>query len=319
MNTKTLECIVKGMATYLPGVYNLTRQSKGSGGTISARYCYSVWLRHLVVAYENKLTVIPKVVAELGPGDSLGVGLAALLSGASKYYAFDIVEYANNKRNVETFDELTDLFKKRQRIPDQSEFPQIKPRLKSYEFPRHILTDERLESALEQHRIGPIKKTLLHLDGSVDYNACINYFVPWHNPRIIKEESVDMIYSQAVLEHVEDLAYVYKTMQQWLKPGGFISHEIDFTSHGKAKEWNGHWAYSDFIWSLIKGKRPYLLNREPCSTHITLIKELGFELACAIRSKEYSRIEKKDLTHRFRNMPDDDLATRAVFIQAVKK
>ncbi len=43
MNINTIS-ILKGMATYIPGIYGLV--SKYTGGTDSARYCYSVWLRH---------------------------------------------------------------------------------------------------------------------------------------------------------------------------------------------------------------------------------------------------------------------------------
>ena len=70
-----------GMATWLPGRANLWVGA--TGGTVSARYCYGVWLRHMKMAREAGLDTNPRVVAELGPGDSLGIGLAALLAGAA--------------------------------------------------------------------------------------------------------------------------------------------------------------------------------------------------------------------------------------------
>lgn len=313
MNIKPL---LKGIATYIPGLFKLA--SKGTGGTITARYCYSVWLRHLTMAYKNGLSTQPDAIAELGPGDSLGIGLAALISGANNYYAFDIVEYASNKRNIEIFDELINLFKKREKIPDETEFPRVKPYLESYEFPNHILTDERLNEALKQDRIESIRNALLNLGSGNRNNIQISYFVPWYDSKVIKEESIDMIYSQAVMEHVDDLAYTYEILYRWLKPGGFMSHEIDFKSHGTAKEWNGHWAYSDFVWRLIKGKRHYLLNRQPHSAHISLLQKFGFEVVCDMKTKDTSEIERKHLASRFKNMSDDDLITSTAFIQAVK-
>jgi len=90
-----------GMATLIfPSISKYV--GKGTGGTDSARYCYSVWLRHLVMAKKNDLNPYPKIVAELGPGDSIGIGLAALISGCEKYYGFDVVEYANIERNLVT-------------------------------------------------------------------------------------------------------------------------------------------------------------------------------------------------------------------------
>ena len=94
----TLVRIMKGLATFIPGVYRLRQESPR--GTISPRYCYSVWLRHLVMARRGGLAAVPQAVAELGPGDSLGLGLAAILSGASRYFAFDVVQYAHNAANA---------------------------------------------------------------------------------------------------------------------------------------------------------------------------------------------------------------------------
>jgi hypothetical protein len=81
-------------------------------------YCYEVWLKHLTLLWANGLRTIPDTVAELGPGDSLGTGLAALLSGANHYYALDIIRYADTPRNLMIFDQLVDLFQRR-RAPQQ--------------------------------------------------------------------------------------------------------------------------------------------------------------------------------------------------------
>jgi len=243
-------------------------------GTDTARYCYSVWLRHLSIAYENKLTTQPNVIAKLGPGDSLGIGLAGLISGADKYYAFDVVKYSTTERNVRLFYELVDLFRAREDIPDEAEFPDVKPYLKSYQFPHHILNDARLKACLQPDRIQTIKDALSECENNLssEKRILIKYFVPWYDSSVLEKESVDMIYSQAVLEHVDNLDSVYQALFHWLKPNGFMSHQIDFKCHGKAEKWNGHWAYSDFVWKVIRGRRSYLLNREPHSVHINLQK-----------------------------------------------
>ena len=76
----------------------------GTGGTNSDRYCYSVWLRHLILLNKNGLTKCPQSVAEIGPGDSIGMGIAALISGADEYYAFDIIPHANIEMNLKIFE-----------------------------------------------------------------------------------------------------------------------------------------------------------------------------------------------------------------------
>jgi len=298
----------------VPGVNRI--RIKGTGGTDSARYCYSVWLRHLVIAKENGLNPYPKIVAELGPGDSIGIGLAALISGCDKYFAFDVVEHANISRNIKIFDELVTLFENRIPIPGEDEFPRVKPYLEKYNFPADILDENRLQNALEESRLERIRDSIIDFQRK---DSLIQYKVPWNSSSILEKESVDMIYSQAVLEHVDDLRGTYKAMYSWLKSTGYISHQIDFKCHGTADEWNGHWAHSDFMWKLIRGKQPYLLNREPHSTHIATLTEEGFKVVCDKKINSESRFTINELAPRFQSMSDDDLITSGAFIQAVKK
>ncbi len=267
------------------------------------------------MARNNGLNPYPELVAELGPGDSLGIGLAALISGVAKYFAFDVVEHANAERNLKIFDTLVDLFRTRAAIPGHDEYPGVKPTLDAYDFPADILSENRLRDALGESRIETIRGSIVNTQRK---DSVIQYKVPWHDAHILGRESVDMIYSQAVLEHVDDLRKTYKAMRSWLKPTGYMSHQIDFKSHGTADEWNGHWTYSDFIWKVVKGKRSYLLNREPHSVHIAILKEEGFTVVCDKTVKSKSTVGRKDLAHRFKSMPEDDLTTSDVFIQAVK-
>lgn len=312
MNTKQL---LYGISTYLPGLSRF--HSKGTGGTNSARYCYAVWLRHFVMAIKNGLFPSPpQVIGELGPGDSIGIGLAALLSGAEMYYGIDVVEHASSQQNIRILDELVDLFRRKENIPDEQEFVNIKPLLDSHEFPSHILTNERLEHYLSEDRIKKIRNSLENYNTK---GSMIRYVAPWYSASLIEKESVDMICSQAVLEHVDDLHSIYQTMYLWLKPEGCISHQIDFKSHGLADSWDGHWAFSDFIWKLMRGRRAYLLNREPHSTHIRHLKEAGFEIVCDKKIERPSEIRPEQLAAHFKNMSAEDKVTSGAFIQAIKR
>jgi hypothetical protein len=312
MNVK-FKPLIYGLLTFLPWVNRYYK--KGTGGTTSARYCYSIWLRHLVMAKNSGLNPFPRIVAELGPGDSLGIGFAALISGCDKYYAFDVVEYATEERNKLIFDELLILFKNKEKIPDNNEFPNAKPILKTYDFPGDILNEERLQYALEKSRIEKIRE---FISNHQQKESPIEYKVPWYSTSILEKESVDMIYSQAVLEHVDNLRVTYKSMRLWLAQTGFISHQIDFKCHGTADKWNGHWAYSDLMWKLIRGKRQYLLNREPHSTHTSILNDEGFRIICNIAFVTDSSISREDLATRYKNISNDDLTTSGAFIQATK-
>ena len=308
--------------TFIPGVTKLPlvrrilqRRVTGTGGTNAARYCYSVWLRHLVLAAEAGKNTQAKSVAELGPGDSIGVGLAALLSGAERYCAFDVVAHANPMRNLEIFDELVALFRARANIPDDAELPEVSPRLNDYRFPRGILTEDRLTQSLASERVANIRSSIADCTSK---NSLVQYRAPWYDEQTIERDSIDMIFSQAVLEHVDQLVSSYRTMRLWLAPDGFMSHVIDLKSHGWAQEWNGHWTYSDFIWKLVRGKDVWMINREPASRHIQILAEQGFRVHCQDRTTLPSRITMRQLAARFRDMPEEDLTTSGLFIHATR-
>ena len=253
----------------------------------------------------------PRVVAELGPGDSLGMGLAAVISGADQYYAFDVVEHANNASNLEVFDELVELFRQRAAIPGSDEFPRVHPTLDSYDFPYDILPDEHLDRALDKSRIERLRSSVMNMEAP---DSPIKYIVPWSDTSVLGKESVDMIFSQAVLEHVDLLEEAHEAMRAWLKPDGFMSHEIDFKCHGTADEWNGHWTYSDLLWKFMRGKRPWFLNRQPHSVHLGMLEKARFKVVCDDPHISDSGIDKKTVARSLRNITDDDLVTSSAFI-----
>jgi len=306
--------ILRGIKSYLP--FSSATPS-GTGGTISARYCYGVWLRHQVTLFENGLDSHPQVVAELGPGDSLGIGLAALLSGVQRYIALDVVAHAAPDRNLTVFDELTALFRDRAAIPDDVEFPQVHPRLKSYDFPAHMLDDERLQRALAPDRIQKIRRDLASLYHPGDATS-VNYICPWSDADAVQAGSVDIVFSQAVLEHVDDIRFTYNACYRWLKPGGAMSHQIDFKSHGITDEWNGQWGYPDWLWTITRGRKPYFINREPLSSHLSAIQEAGFELIGVLPVRKAGGIGRSELAGRFRTLSDDDLSTASAHVLARK-
>src|SRR5260370_9951425 len=83
--------IAKGLASKIPGV----RSSPKGGDAPSASYSYDVWMKHLWHLSKNGLQKVPETVVELGPGQSLAVGLAALLSGANAYYGLAYARICN--------------------------------------------------------------------------------------------------------------------------------------------------------------------------------------------------------------------------------
>jgi hypothetical protein len=96
-----------------------------------------------------------------------------------------------------------------------------------------------------------------------------------------------------------------------------MSHTIDYKSHGYTRDWNGHWTLSEFAWRMLKGNRPYLINRLPHSAHIEAMKKAGFEIISEIK-KSGGSLPRHCLSSRFRTLSDDDLRTSCAFIHALK-
>jgi hypothetical protein len=251
----------------------------------------------------------PRIVAELGPGDSIGVGMAALLSGAERYVALDAMAHADPAHAGAIFDQLVVLLQRRAPIPDRNAFPEICLDLPDQGFPSNILPDRHMEAALESDRIAYLREVVTgrRLDRNV-----IDYRAPWGSVGEGDAGTVDLLLSNAVMEHVADLPAAYRAMSAWLRPGGLASNQIDFRSHSLFRAWDGHWACPDWLWRLFMGRRAYLLNREPFATHRALASAAGLEEVSAIRVEQVA--ESSKLATRFREMSDEDRRTSGGYL-----
>jgi SAM-dependent methyltransferase len=293
--------IVKGLLTRVSLINQWRRRRAGTGGSDSARYCYSVWLRHLSILSATEFRISGARVGELGPGDSIGTGLAALLSGARAYVGLDIFPFAKKANLLAIFEELGMMYANSEPIPNQEEFPGVRPRLSSYAFPDHLIAYSDIGNKLQT-----IKQELR--DG-LTADKLITYRVPWNSSDVIARGSLDLIFSQAVLEHVDVLDQTYRDMAAWLKPGGYASHVIDFRAHHLSPFWNGHWAYSELQWKLVRGNREFLLNREPLSTHLKCARQSGFDVLRIFRDISDQGLPLSSLAPNFRQLSTDDSQT----------
>jgi hypothetical protein len=256
----------------------------------------------LTVLTSHGFSIDRAAVGELGPGDSIGIGLAALLSGARSYVGLDIVPFSAKADFSAIFEELVALYTRREPIPDHREFPRVRPKLSSYAFPDHLVDCSGLAV-----RAGAIRR---QLRGVLCETNLIKYHAPWNSKDIIKVGFLDLIFSQAVLEHVDDLEGTYSATAAWLKPGAYASHVIDFGAHNLSPYWNGHRAYTDLQWRLARGRREYLLNREPSSTHLRLAKQASFKIIQIERDYGPPGLPTTQLSSRYRMLDPEDLRTR---------
>ena len=314
INTEKVIALTKGA---IRKVVVRRKQDARTGGTDNSRYCYAVWLRHLVLAHKLGFNHINSVVAELGPGESIGIGLAALLTGSRKYYALDVYKYWNTKRNLMIFDKLVDLLKNRTEIPNNDEFPMVQPVLDDYTFPLQILNEDVMKEMLSEERITELRSAIENMDNSASDQ--IKFFVPWEENTEIESGSLDYIFSQAVLQYVDNIDSAYEKMNTMLRQGGMMSHCIDFSSHGMTKSWNGQWLYSDAEWKFLNGNKKVILNRAPKSSHLKTNSNNGFDILLTKDLKKEIDFSRTKFHKKYSSISETDAKTAVSFIVSQKK
>ena len=233
--------LVGGLLSFIPGLYSWWDSRRPTGNAFTSNYSQSIWNYHLENYQRFNSKQKPKIVAEFGPGASLGSLISALKDDVSSVIGLDIIPYANNyKLNKKLLDEIIP-FKK---------------------YP--ILHSE-------------INLEIAYLSKNYPKSR-IRYLAPWTKKNIVSNDCIDFIFSHSVLEHIDDTENAYKQMFRILKKGGFMSHKIDHSSHELTKSWNGHYAINNLIWKILKGGKPYLLNRLTPSEHREIILKCGFEI-----------------------------------------
>ena len=305
--------LARGLASYV--LPRRIFERPGSGGTFSSEYCYSVWHRHLYFLLENGLFSGPQeicTVAEIGPGDSLGIGMSALYSGAEKYFAFDVIEHANLDRNLSVNDTLLKLYSENRDIPHGERQKNTHPMLPVYDFPQDCA---KLSSEYFRNRHRQIS---LALRRDASSTLSMEYVVPWMQQSDARSQQLDLIFSQAVMEHVADIEFAYAEMYRWLRPGGVVSHQIDFKTHEMTVDWNGHWYIPTPVWRVLAHGRKYPLNRLPLSAHLGVLEKVGFKIAFVLpvrKASVFGDIKPAVLGVHF---TADDLVTSGALIQAIK-
>ena len=307
--------IITGLATRLPRLAEIQSSGKG-GGTRSAPYCYGVWMKHLTLLCSGSGASIPKVVLELGPGYTLGTGMCALLSGADHYYALDAVPYAHLDTDLRLFDDLVSMF--RVKAPHQPNgWPNIDPLLDTNRFPSHILTDDLLANSLAEERLEQIRAGFRY-PNTDQGRIRVNYIAPWKDALAITANTVDHVFSHTVLQHVAHLEKTYASMARWLRVDGTMTHQLDFSCMHLSRKWNGHWACPEWLWGIIAGNRPYFINREPLSTHISLMRRYALYITCIIRMERNDGIRRDQLAKRWKTISNINLQCSGAFVQAKK-
>ena len=316
--TSDLRLVAGGLKSLIPSI----NRSTGTGGTIDPRYCYGIWLRHVRMIARAGLELKRDVVVEIGPGDSVGTGFAALLTTANRYIALDVVPHATTVVQTTLLESIASLLREREAIPDHAELPKVFPRLPDYRFPSDVLGDQGLDERLSPGHVEIIRSAIARM-GRAEPGSVLRYVCPWSS-RSMEGQSADLVFSQAALQEIDNrgtpgaLRQTFEAMSQWLKVGGIMSHQVDLGMYG-AEPWDRHWTYGDTTWSLIRGQRPNYINREPLSAYEALCEEFGFEVVLLDVVHEAPVTPSRRLASRFKVLDERDRTARAVHIVAVKR
>jgi SAM-dependent methyltransferase len=244
-------------------------------------------------------------IAEIGPGDSCGVGLMFLADGCEHV---DLVDRFYSRRQEQRQREIIRALVERF------------PRLASLQQDRDFC--EESFSNLQRH---------------YGESAAAETFFR-------KNKNYDFIVSCAVLEHVYDPLRALSAMVQALNPDGLLLHQIDCRDHGQFSEYFHELKFLELpptMYSPLKwgggpnririGSYTNLLRHMPVkfNTYVTSLAGIPEVLPHAMElreipislleiSRKYVSGVRGDLAYPFRDMPDEELMITGFMLVAKK-
>lgn len=238
-------------------------------------------------------SVKDKIVLELGPGQTPDLLFAALLYGAKKVIALDINKYLKS--------DLYDL----NLYKETREW--IRDAVNRGELPlAETFNGERYATELPQIPLSDL------------------YFSVYDGRRFpLEDESVDIIWTKSVLEHVREPTVMIREMKRVLKPGGIMLHIIDLRDHTtleNGKDWLRFLRYSDMLWNLMTGNRSTWANRLRAFQWKNLFEETGFKLIYEDTANQpfHKDFSRKKLAAPFLNFQDYDLSIAWLNVAYIK-
>lgn len=149
----------------------------------------------------------------------------------------------------------------------------------------------------------------------------ITYVVePSGNLDFLADESVDMVFSVDVLEHIEKgaLNRTIRSMRRVLKPGGISAHQIGLDdhlqhyAHGMASK--QYLKFSDSVWKILFENKIQYFNRIQLPDFQVLFKSNGFHLIECTTEKDSALFDHIKVQPQFQHFDVDTLLTTRAFI-----
>ncbi len=216
--------------------------------------------------------ILDKNILELGPGGSIGFGLLCIKNGAKKYYAIDNGTHAFiSKKQMKSYRKLLD---------------------NDTELIKQLFVQRE-----EKYCYNDSKIKFIEIDQKSKYS--------------LPDNSVDFIYSCAVLEHVHDLDLCFLEMTRVLKTGGTMNHQVDLRDHIFFQ--NSLWflKIKEYWFKKFFEKTGEYVNRKRVSYYLELIKKNGLKLIDLKKVIVFNGIIPENLKVAY---GEDDLKTLSINI-----
>jgi SAM-dependent methyltransferase len=222
-------------------------------------------------------------VLELGPGRSLGLSLIFLAAGARRVYAVDRFRHL-------FWDRL-----------DRHHIAGVLERLDAEGWP-HAVAARRAVRDIDSARVSLDSDLLV-------YRQADGAALP------LADASVDLSYSNAVLEHVHQPEAVARELARVTRRGGDSVHEIDFKDHFVEHNRLRLLEFPEWEWQLRARLRPGYTNRLRLGDFQRLFRELGFALLVGKVTHLFDMEEVEAMRphwiSRFRDRSAEELSTAA--------
>lgn len=215
-----------------------------------------------------------KVLLEYGPGDLPGVAALMCAHGAAKVYCVDRFPLVTlSDKNAHALQRLIDAEPEHRRAGAQA-----------------CLRDGRVEHGFDPRRI----EYLVRPSGLSQLR-----------------DAVDLVYSRAVLEHVDDLESTFSDMVAAMRPGALAIHLVDLRSHGlHRRNPLDFLAWSSTLWKLMYSAKG-VPNRWRIDRYRDIIGKLPVDVlalqATRLAEPELVAAVRPALARPFRGVGDEDL------------
>ena len=237
----------------------------------------------------GSLDIEGKFILEIGPGNSLAIALLFLAHGA---------------RKVSLIDRFQHLFWDSRDI----------------DFHKHILKKIAkskapcASSAINSISFDNNANSVNFDNDRIEYQQCDATRLPFAS------KSIDLVFSNAVLEHIHNPQKVICEIARVTKRNGIGIHEVDFRDHFFKQEPLRLLKYPDWLWNLMSWNRPGYTNRLRAPDFLELFKSAGFDIQRQLTIREYEgNINNLKLDSRFKMYPPDDLRILAFWLMVKKR